>query len=159
MQEEYKFLEKKNRQKVLVIELEEAILAGGTAANAVRDYRRQISQLNASVIVLKFSRFISKNSQDCFQQEEKRTLERELARVKVLASRVALAVANEWKDENDRVMPVKQWLEERRLLHGEMQKLKDKLAVSERTAKAESQLKVDGYIVNLVLQESLVSNA
>ncbi|KAF8044989.1 hypothetical protein N665_5847s0001 [Sinapis alba] len=126
-QEEYKFLEKINRQKVLEIEklsqtigeLEEAILAGGTAANAVRDYRRQISQLN----------------------EEKRTLERELARVKVSASRVALAVANEWKDENDRVMPVKQWLEERRLLHGEMQKLKDKLAVSERTAKAETQLK------------------
>ncbi|KAJ4872268.1 Microtubule-associated protein 70-5 [Raphanus sativus] len=56
-QEEYKFLEKINRQKVLEIEklsqtigeLEEAILAGGTAANAVRDYRRQISQLNASV--------------------------------------------------------------------------------------------------------------
>ncbi|CAN7110175.1 unnamed protein product [Brassica rapa subsp. narinosa] len=126
-QEEYKFLEKINRQKVLEIEklsqtigeLEEAILAGGTAANAVRDYRRQISQLNA----------------------KKRTLERELSRVKVSASRVALAVANEWKDENDRVMPVKQWLEERRLLHGEMQKLKDKLAVSERTAKAESQLK------------------
>ncbi|VVB12766.1 unnamed protein product [Arabis nemorensis] len=126
-QEEYKFLEKINRHKALEIEklsqtigeLEEAILAGGTAANAVRDYRRQISQLN----------------------EEKRTLERELARVKVSASRVALAVANEWKDENDRVMPVKQWLEERRLLHGEMQKLKDKLAVSERTAKAESQLK------------------
>ncbi|KAH0935131.1 hypothetical protein HID58_012248, partial [Brassica napus] len=132
-QEEYKFLEKINRQKVLEIEklsqtigeLEEAILAGGTAANAVRDYRRQISQLNANV----------------FKQEEKRTLERELARVKVSASRVALAVANEWKDENDRVMPVKQWLEERRLLHGEMQKLKDKLAVSERTAKAESRLK------------------
>ncbi|KAG2238999.1 hypothetical protein Bca52824_089859 [Brassica carinata] len=126
-QEEYRFLEKINRQKVLEIEklsqtigeLEEAILAGGTAANAVRDYRRQISQLNA----------------------KKRTLERELARAKVSASRVALAVANEWKDENDRVMPVKQWLEERRLLHGEMQKLKDKLAVSERTAKAETQLK------------------
>ncbi|CDY42967.1 BnaA01g17870D [Brassica napus] len=121
-QEEYKFLEKINRQKVLEIEklsqtigeLEEAILAGGTAANA----------------------------------EEKRTLERELARVKVSASRVALAVANEWKDENDRVMPVKQWLEERRLLHGEMQKLKDKLAVSERTAKAESQL-------NNLIQERL----
>lgn len=25
-------------------------------------------------------------------------------------------VANEWKDENDKVMPVRQWLEERRLL-------------------------------------------
>lgn len=57
-QEENKFLEKINRQKVLeieklsqsIVELEEAILAGGTAANAVRDYRRQISQLNASVL-------------------------------------------------------------------------------------------------------------
>ena len=59
-QEEYKFLEKINRQKVLEIEklsqtigeLEEAILAGGTAANAVRDYRRQISQLNASFLLI-----------------------------------------------------------------------------------------------------------
>lgn len=25
-------------------------------------------------------------------------------------------VANEWKDANDKVMPVKQWLEERRFL-------------------------------------------
>jgi hypothetical protein len=25
-------------------------------------------------------------------------------------------VANEWKDSNDKVMPVKQWLEERRFL-------------------------------------------
>lgn len=49
-------------------------------------------------------------------QEEKRTLERELARVKVSANRVATVIANEWKDENDKVMPVKQWLEERRLL-------------------------------------------
>lgn len=49
-------------------------------------------------------------------QEEKRTLERELARVKVSTSRIANVVANEWKDENDKVMPVRQWLEERRLL-------------------------------------------
>lgn len=43
-------------------------------------------------------------------------LERELARAKVSANRVANVVANEWKDENDKVMPVKQWLEERRLM-------------------------------------------
>ena len=43
-------------------------------------------------------------------------LERELARARVSANRVSLVVANEWKDENDKVMPVKQWLEERRLL-------------------------------------------
>lgn len=43
-------------------------------------------------------------------------MERELARAKVSANRVATVVANEWKDENDKVMPVKQWLEERRLM-------------------------------------------
>ncbi|XP_057961008.1 microtubule-associated protein 70-5 [Malania oleifera] len=126
-QEENRILDKTNRQKVLEVEkltqtikeLEEAILAGGAAANAIRDYRRQISELH----------------------EEKRTLERELARVKVSANRVATVVANEWKDDNDKVMPVKQWLEERRILQAEMQRLKDKLSVSERTAKAEVQLK------------------
>ncbi|XP_060186677.1 microtubule-associated protein 70-5-like [Lycium barbarum] len=126
-QEENKILDKTNRQKILeveklsqtIIELEEAILAGGAAANTLRDYKRRISEL----------------------QEEKRTLERELARVKVSANRVATVVANEWKDENDKVMPVKQWLEERKLLQAEMQRLRDKLTISERTAKAETQLK------------------
>ncbi|KAG4146754.1 hypothetical protein ERO13_D05G178800v2 [Gossypium hirsutum] len=137
-QEENKILEKTNRQKVLEIEklsqtiqeLEEAILVGGAAANSIRDCRRQISQL----------------------REEKRTLERELARVKVLANRVAIVVANEWKDENDKVMPVKQWLEDRRLLQAEMQRLKDKLSVSERTAKAEGQLK-DKFKLRLKILE------
>jgi hypothetical protein len=45
-----------------------------------------------------------------------KTLDRELARAKVSANRVAVVVANEWKDGNDKVMPVKQWLEERRIL-------------------------------------------
>lgn len=140
-QEENKILEKTNRQKVLEVEklsltineLEEAILAGGAAANALRDYKRQISELN----------------------EEKRTLERELARVKVSANRVASVVANEWKDENDKVMPVKQWLGERRILQTEMQRLKDKLAVSERTAKAESQLKEKFKLRLKTLEEGL----
>ncbi|TKY72261.1 Microtubule-associated protein 70-5 [Spatholobus suberectus] len=126
-QEENKILEKTHRQKILEVEklsqtiheLEEVILSSGTNANAVRDYQRQISEL----------------------QEEKRTLERELARVKVSANRIATVVANEWKDENDKVMPVRQWLEERRIMQAEMQRLKEKLAISERTAKAESQLK------------------
>ncbi|KAI8524941.1 hypothetical protein RHMOL_Rhmol13G0188700 [Rhododendron molle] len=39
-------------------------------------------------------------------------------------------------------MPVKQWLEQRRLLQAEMQRLRDKLVISERTAKAEAQIKV-----------------
>ncbi|KAJ8619013.1 hypothetical protein MRB53_015199 [Persea americana] len=48
--------------------------------------------------------------------EGKRTLERELARAKVSANRVASVVANEWKDDNDKVIPVKQWLEEKRII-------------------------------------------
>ncbi|ESW26033.1 hypothetical protein PHAVU_003G086000 [Phaseolus vulgaris] len=126
-QEENKILEKKHRQKILEVEklsqtiqeLEEIILASGATANAVRDYQRRTSEL----------------------QEEKRKLERELARVKVSANRIANVVANEWKDENDKVMPVRQWLEERRIMQAEIQRLKVKLATSERTAKAESQLK------------------
>ncbi|KAF8030474.1 hypothetical protein BT93_E2803 [Corymbia citriodora subsp. variegata] len=140
-QEENKILEKTNRQKVLEVEklsqtiqeLEEAILAGGAAANSVRDYKRQISELN----------------------EEKRTLERELARAKVSANRVATVVANEWKDDNDKVMPIKQWLEERRILQAEMQKLRDKLAVSERAAKAEAQRKEKFKLRLKTLEEGL----
>lgn len=57
MQEENKILEKTNRQKVLEVEklsqtieeLEEAILAGGAAANTIRDYSRQISELNVNM--------------------------------------------------------------------------------------------------------------
>lgn len=37
-----------------------------------------------------------------------------MARAKVSANRVATVVANEWKDGSDKVMPVKQWLEERK---------------------------------------------
>ncbi|KAL3627280.1 hypothetical protein CASFOL_028643 [Castilleja foliolosa] len=140
-QEENKILDKTNRHKVLEVEklsqtineLEEAILAGGAAANTIRDYRRQISELN----------------------EEKRTLERELARVKVSANRVATVVANEWKDDKDKVMPVRQWLEERRILNAEMQKLKDKLAISDRAVKAESQMKEKLKLRLKILEEGL----
>ncbi|PHT29857.1 Oligopeptide transporter 3 [Capsicum baccatum] len=48
--------------------------------------------------------------------EQKRTREREVARLKISLNRVATVVANEWKDDNDKVMHVKQWLEERKLL-------------------------------------------
>lgn len=54
MQEENRILERTNRQKVLEVEklsqtiqeLEEAILAGGAAANVIRDYKRQIDELH-----------------------------------------------------------------------------------------------------------------
>jgi len=49
-------------------------------------------------------------------QEEKKILDRELARAKVSANRMATTVANEWKDKGDKLMPVKQWMEERKFL-------------------------------------------
>lgn len=59
LQEENKILEKTNHQKVLevkklsqtITELEEAVLAGGGAANAIRDFRRQIAELNVGFLV------------------------------------------------------------------------------------------------------------
>ncbi|XP_010551226.1 PREDICTED: microtubule-associated protein 70-2 [Tarenaya hassleriana] len=140
-QEENKILDKMHRQKVAEVEkltqtvreLEEAVLAGGAAANAVRDYQRKFQEMN----------------------EERKTLDRELARAKVTANRVATVVANEWKDGNDKVMPVKQWLEERRFLQGEMQQLRDKLAIAERAAKSEAQLKEKFQLRLKVLEDTL----
>uniref|UniRef100_A0A0D9VR91 Uncharacterized protein n=1 Tax=Leersia perrieri TaxID=77586 RepID=A0A0D9VR91_9ORYZ len=124
--EENRLLEKSNRQQVLdierlthtIAELEESILATGDVANAVRFYQNQAAKLN----------------------EEKRTLERELARARVYVNRVASTTANEWKDDADKLMPVKRWLEERRLLQGEIQRLRDKIAMAEKSAKVEAQL-------------------
>ncbi|KAK4795631.1 hypothetical protein SAY86_027957 [Trapa natans] len=140
-QEENKILDKMHRQKVAEVEklmqtvreLEEAVLAGGAAANAVRDYQRLMQEMN----------------------DEKKTLEREVARAKVSANRVATIVANDWKDASDKVMPVKQWLDERRFLQGEMQQLREKLAVAERTAKAEGQLKEKFQLRFKVLEEKI----
>ncbi|KAL0453216.1 UNVERIFIED_CONTAM: DNA gyrase subunit B, chloroplastic/mitochondrial [Sesamum latifolium] len=149
-QEENKILDKMHRQKVLEVEkltqtvreLEEAVLAGGAAANAVRDYQRKVQEINVLLTVK-------------LEQEEKRILDRELARAKVSANRVAVVVANDWKDANDKVMPVKQWLEERKFYQGEMQQLKDKLAIAERAAKAEAQLKEKYLLRFKVLEERL----
>ncbi|KAI5064965.1 hypothetical protein GOP47_0020264 [Adiantum capillus-veneris] len=144
-QEENKILEKMQRQKIAeveklsttIAELEEAVLAGGATANAVRESRQHVNLL----------------------MEEKRTLERELARAKVTANRVAVVVANEWKDANDKVMPVKQWLDERRFLQGEMQQLRDKLSIAERAAKTEAQLKEKFQLRLKVLEDSLKSSS
>ncbi|XP_073011043.1 microtubule-associated protein 70-2-like [Typha latifolia] len=140
-QEENKILDRLHRQKVAEVEklsqtvreLEEAVLAGGAAANAVRDYQRKVQEMN----------------------EERKTLDRELARAKVTANRVAVVVANEWKDANDKVMPVRQWLEERRFMQGEMQQLRDKLSIAERTARSESQLKEKFQLRLKVIEEGL----
>ncbi|KAF8095112.1 hypothetical protein N665_0341s0036 [Sinapis alba] len=140
-QEENRIIDKMHRQKVAEVEklmqsvreLEEAVLAGGAAANTVRDYHRKFQEMN----------------------EERKILERELARAKVNANRVATVVANEWKDSNDQVMPVRQWLEERRFLQGEMQKLRDKLAIADRAAKSEAQMKEKFLLRLRVLEDSL----
>ncbi|KAJ0235396.1 Microtubule-associated protein 70-2 [Hirschfeldia incana] len=140
-QEENKILDKMYRQKVAEVEkltqtvreLEEAVLAGGATANAVRDYQRKVQEMN----------------------EERKTLDHELARAKVTANRVATVVANEWKDGNDKVMPVKQWLEERRFLQVEMQQLRDKLVIADRAAQAEAQLKEKFQQRLKVLEETL----
>ncbi|KAG0557941.1 hypothetical protein M758_11G163100 [Ceratodon purpureus] len=142
-QEENKILDKMHRNKVNEVEklsitirdLEEAVLAGGAAVNAARDFQRQVHEL----------------------MEGKRTLERELARAKISANRVASVVANDWKDESDKVMPVKQWLEERRFLQGEMQQLRDKLVSAEKTAKTELQLKEKLQLRLKVLEDGLRS--
>ncbi|KAJ3697692.1 hypothetical protein LUZ61_001397 [Rhynchospora tenuis] len=144
-QEENKIMDKMHRQKVAEVEkltqtvreLEEAVLAGGAAANAVRDYQRKVQEMN----------------------EEMKTLDRELSRAKVTANRVAVVVANEWKDANDKVMPVRQWLDERRFMQGEMQQLRDKLAISERTARSEAQLKEKYHLRLKVLEEGLRMSA
>ncbi len=59
-QEENKILDKMHRQKVAeveklsttVAELEEAVLAGGAAVNAARDYQRQVEELLVSILEL-----------------------------------------------------------------------------------------------------------
>ena len=91
-----------HRQKVTEVEklstsvrqLEEALLSGAAAANTVRDYQRQLSKI----------------------KEEKKMLERTLSRAKVKENRAAVVVANEWKEADDKMIPIKQWLEERRVL-------------------------------------------
>ncbi|KAF8407586.1 hypothetical protein HHK36_006720 [Tetracentron sinense] len=150
-QEENKILDKMHRQKVAEVEklsqtvreLEESVLAGGAAANAVRNYQRKVQEMNFVYVL----------------QEERKTLDRELARAKVTANRVAVVVANEWKDANDKVMPVRQWLEDRRFMQGEMQQLREKLAIAERTAKSEAQLKEKYHLRLKVLEEGLKASS
>ena len=53
-------MDKMHRQKVAEVEkltqtvreLEEAVLAGGAAANAVRDYQRKVQEMNVIIAIL-----------------------------------------------------------------------------------------------------------
>jgi len=64
-------------------------------------------------------------------------------------------VANSWKDSQDKLMPVKQWLDERRFMQGEIQQLRDKLSAMEKSAKNELQLKDKLQLRLKVLEEGL----
>ncbi|KAL0656441.1 hypothetical protein Bca4012_077025 [Brassica carinata] len=128
-QEENKIIDKMHRQKVAEVE---------KLTQTVRELEEAVLAGGATA-----------------NAEERKTLHRELARAKVTANRVATVVANEWKDGNDKVMPVKQWLEERRFLQGEMQQLRDKLAITDRAAKSEAQLKEKFEQRLKVLEETL----
>ncbi|KAK1292312.1 Microtubule-associated protein 70-2 [Acorus calamus] len=135
-QEEYKILDKMHRQKVAEVEklgqtvheLEEALLYGAAVTKPTAK-----------------------------SQGEKKTLERALSRAKVTENRVALVVANEWKDGDNKVMPVKQWLEEQRRLIGEMQQLLEKLSIAERAARTEAQLKEKFQLRLKVVEDGLKS--
>jgi hypothetical protein len=67
LQEENKILDRMHRQKVAEVEkltqtvreLEEAVLAGGAAANAVRDYQRKVQEMNVINDVLNPYRCVS----------------------------------------------------------------------------------------------------
>ncbi|TMW89625.1 hypothetical protein EJD97_016875 [Solanum chilense] len=58
---------------------------------------------------------LQNRNQDLTEQieEDKRILDHELDRAKIFANRVVI-VTNDSKDATDKVMPVKQWLEERK---------------------------------------------
>lgn len=55
-------MDKMHRQKVTEVEkltqtvreLEEAVLAGGAAANAVRDYQRKVQEINVAILFTSF---------------------------------------------------------------------------------------------------------
>lgn len=65
-QEENKILDKMHRLKVAEVEkltqtvreLEEAVLAGGAAANAVRDYQRKVQEMSVITLILWASVFL-----------------------------------------------------------------------------------------------------
>ncbi|RWW83126.1 hypothetical protein BHE74_00008381 [Ensete ventricosum] len=161
-QEENRTLEKTYRQKVIeverltktITELEESILASGATANAISDYQRQISELNVSIkiglfvfflLMLNFvhDQLISRRGRGWlrgssrglkFQQVEWPQWQLMSGRMTTTKSSLS---SNGWKREDFYRYPMQ------RLLHfqGEIQRLRDKLALAERTAKAESHLK------------------
>ncbi|KAJ8619945.1 hypothetical protein MRB53_028474 [Persea americana] len=140
LQEDKNALERLNKSKeAALVEAEKILKSAMERALIVEEVQNQYFELKRQIEICQALSW-TLAFEVIVVSKEKRTLERELARAKVSANRVASVVENEWKDDSDKVMPVKQWLEEKRILQEEMQRLRDKLAVSERTDKAEAQL-------------------
>ncbi|KAL2226044.1 UNVERIFIED_CONTAM: Microtubule-associated protein 70-2 [Sesamum indicum] len=100
LQDDNRALDRLTKSKeAALLEAERAVQMALAKASLVDDLQNKNQELNKQIEIC---------------QEEKRILDRELARAKVSANRVAVVVANDWKDANDKVMPVKQWLEERK---------------------------------------------
>eukprot|EP00899_Mesostigma_viride_P021313 jgi/Mesvir1/29183/Mv19459-RA.1 len=85
-------------------------------------------------------------------EDEKKTLERELARTSAVAARAAAL-----GDEEDGMIPVKQWLEERRFLQGQVKRLQEKITNLERSSKGETAVKEKLRQRLEVLEQSLKS--
>ncbi|GBG69854.1 hypothetical protein CBR_g4681 [Chara braunii] len=142
LQDENRTLDRLHKQKMRDVEklnlkvhdLQEAVAsASGEAGNALLETRKEVQKL----------------------QKERKTLQLDLARAKAAASRVAIAAANRFKDDDEKVVPVKRWLEDRHFLQGEVNLLRDKLAHSERLMKSESQLKERLRLRLEVLEEAV----
>ncbi|KAJ8638923.1 hypothetical protein MRB53_015617 [Persea americana] len=125
IQEDKNALERLNKSKeAALVEAEKILKSVMERALIVEEVQNQNFELKRQIeICQEENRIFDKTNRQKVTErqmselnEEKRTLERELARAKVSANRVASVVANEWKDDNDKVIPVKQWLEEKRFL-------------------------------------------
>eukprot|EP00270_Netrium_digitus_P010415 TRINITY_DN3230_c0_g1_i3.p1 TRINITY_DN3230_c0_g1~~TRINITY_DN3230_c0_g1_i3.p1 ORF type:complete len:564 (-),score=77.56 TRINITY_DN3230_c0_g1_i3:537-2228(-) len=120
-----------------ITSLEETVTAAGAGISTIKDYQRQVKEL----------------------QSETKTLQDELSRTKVAANRVATVVANEWKEDDEKVIPLKQWMEERRCIQAEIQSLKEKIFAAERVSKYECHMKERYQLRLKVIEESLKSGA
>eukprot|EP00899_Mesostigma_viride_P002523 jgi/Mesvir1/12271/Mv00481-RA.1 len=121
-QEENRTLAKMLRAKSQLVEKLQARTAQAEAAISRSDQADRITEM-------------AKTLKDL--EEEKKMLERDLARTSAVAARVT-AIG----DREDGMVPVKQWMEERRYLQGQLKRLQEKLAIAEKNAKVDDLVKV-----------------
>ncbi|KAF3520718.1 hypothetical protein DY000_02062948 [Brassica cretica] len=158
LQEDNRALDRLTKSKeAALLDAERTVQTAMAKAALVDDLQNKNQELMKQIeICQEENKILDKMHRQKVAEVEKLTQTvRELEEAVLAANRVATVVANEWKDGNDKVMPVKQWLEERRFLQGEMQQLRDKLAISDRAAKSEAQLKDKFQLRLKVLEETL----